>query len=222
MSLLLLYSFLFGGTVGVLNDLHRLTRIFFGVRYSKKRFTRLYEARLPLLGRAVGEIGTGKIKRVFLPALIFLQDVLLFSFAAAGVAILNYYFNYGQFRLYTVFATLVGFVVYYFTVGKLVMLFSEGIICLARIALTMLFFLLTRPFVFLFRMIRFVLLKISAKIKEAIANRRKRLYNIRMRDHMLREAEQGFLSGAGIVGLEEMTKKTDRKVEGGNGAEELL
>lgn len=222
LTLLVIYSFFFGAVVGILNDLHRLTRILFGVRYSKKHFERLYEAKLPLLGRAVGEIGTGKIKKILLPVMIFFQDVLLFSFTAVGVAILNYYFNFGQFRIYTVISVLLGFLLYYFTVGKLVMLFSEGIVCLARMALAMLLYLLTRPFVLLWRLICAVVRKITDKIGEAIAKRRKKLYNIRMIDRMMRESANGFLSGVWAVEVRGVSKKKDRKGEDGRGAEELL
>ncbi len=222
LTLLVIYSFLFGAVVGVLNDFHRLTRILFGVRYSKKRFERLYTARLPLLGRSVGEIGAGKIKKITLPVMIFLQDVLLFVFSAVGVAVLNYYFNYGQFRIYTIAAMLLGFAIYYFTVGKLVMLFSEGIVCLARIALTMLFFLLSRPFVLLGQMLRGIIRKITDKIREAIANRRKKLYNIHMIDRMMREAASGFLSGSEVDQEIKRIKEEKRKSEDGHGTEELL
>ena len=208
LSLLVLYSFLFGGVVGVLNDLHRLTRILLGVRYSQKRFERLYQARLPLVGRSVGEIGTGGFRRIALPVLLFLQDVLLFSFAAVGVAVLNFYFNHGQFRIYTVVAVLLGFLLYYFTVGKLVMLFSEGIVCLLRMALTIFLFLVTRPFVYLWRGICAVSEKIVRKIREAIANRRKKVYNIRVSRQLLKEAENGFLSSAGMLSME-IDKETE-------------
>ena len=194
MTLLLLYSFLFGGAVGTLNDIHRLTRIFFGVRYSKKTFERLYTCRLPLVNRSVGELGTGRWQRVFLPVVIFLQDVILWVFAAVGVVILQYYFNYGQFRIYTVACVLLGFLAYYFTVGKLIMLLSEGVVCLLRMATTMILFLITRPFVLFGRLIGNEIKKIWSKIRKALANRRKKVYNKRMKDRTMREAEWGFLA----------------------------
>ena len=176
--------------------------------------------RIPLVGRRLGEIGAGRVKRTLLPMMIFLQDVILFVFSAVGISILLYYFNYGRFRLFSVFATLLGFVAYYFTAGKLVMLFSEGIICLLRMTGMLFFYLATRPFIFLWRWIRAVTLKFLGKIREAIAKRRKRLYNIRMISRLMKEAEFGFLTGADMT--EDLRKIRKEKGEEGHGAEELL
>lgn len=209
LSLLLIHSLILGAVVGLVNDVHRLTRIFFGVCYSKKRFRRLYEVHLPLLNRSIGEIGTGKGRRFLLPILIFFQDVLLCGFAAVGVAVLNYYFNYGQFRAYTVIAMLVGFAVYYFTVGKLMMLFSEGVICLLRMTTAMLWFLLTRPFVLFGRGIGFFWKKIYGKIREGIEKHRKKVYNIHIRKQVMKEATVGFLPGVSIIPRKRKEKDHD-------------
>jgi hypothetical protein len=142
---LLLSSFFLGVGVGAVYDVHRIVRIFFGVQYSKKRPSELLLRPLPMVGRPLGEIRQRKWKNCFLSVLIFLQDVFFFCLAGVGIVILNYAYNDGQFRFYTVVALLFGFLSYYFTIGKLVIYLSEWIVFFLRAAFSILFFLLFAP-----------------------------------------------------------------------------
>ena len=190
---LVIAAFLFGLAVGVLNDVFRLSRILLGVRYSSGRFEALYTRPLPILKRPLRDRSKGRWTRVALPILLFFQDLLLFCFAGVGTVILNFYYNDGRFRFYTVFAVLIGFLLYYFTVGKLCMLLSEAIVYLLRAALTILFTLLFRPVakfcMFFGRNVK----KLNTKFEKTIAKRRKTVYNIYKVKKVMQEAEKGFL-----------------------------
>ena len=190
---LLLCSGFFGMAVGVLMDFHRLIRVFFGVRYSKKTFDRLYAKPLPFLHRPLRVGRSNKIKQVFLNVLIFIQDILLLVFSAIGVVLLNYYFNQGRFRIYTVLAVLLGFLLYYFTIGKLVMLCSEGVVFIFRAVVTVIFVIISRPIVFFVDFFRKIAKKMSKNIQNALAKKRKRVYNKYKEKIVMQEAEHGFL-----------------------------
>ena len=193
---LLISSVLFGVAVGVLNDAHRLTRVLLGVRYGGRRFDRLYTMRLPFVGKTLGEQKEGKGTRIALPILIFAQDVILFGFAGVGTVLLNFYYNNGQLRLYTVAGLILGFVLYYFTLGKLVMLLSEGIVFFVRAFLTVLLWLFSRPLVFFVAFLGKNTKKLHEKFKKTIANKRKRVYNIYKVKKVLEEADRGVLPPA--------------------------
>ena len=190
---LLVCSFFFGTAVGVLNDVFRLSRVLLGVRYSKRRWEGLYRMPLPFLKRPLRSSADSPTARKLLPVLIFFQDVLLFVFAAVGTVVLNYYFNHGRFRIFTVLAVLVGFLIYYFTVGRLVMLLSEPLAFFVRACVRLTVFLAFRPFAIFFDFFRKNVKKIKENIKKTIANRRKKVYNIGKRKEMMRQATQGFL-----------------------------
>ena len=183
----------FGMTVGVVMDLHRLSRILFGVRYSPKTFEAWYQKPLPLIHRPLRPIRQGRLRRLCLPILMFVQDVLLFVFAAVGTVILNYYFNQGRFRLYTVLAVLLGFLIYYGTVGRLVMLVSEGIVLILRSVCTVIFVLFSRPICLFVGFFGKNAKKTVKNLGNAIAKKRKRVYNKHKKNKIMRQSEQGFL-----------------------------
>ena len=191
---LLLSSFFLGIGMGALYDVHRIVRVLLGVRYSKSQFSeQLFLQPLPILGRPLGEIRQGKIKKVFLSVLIFLQDVAWFMIAGFGVVILNYAWNDGRFRFYTVISLFVGFFLYFFTVGKLVIRLSEWIVYVLRAVVSIVFFLCSRPFVKAFEVLKKIMKKIIQNLRKSIANRRKKVYNINKKEEYVRAADRGFL-----------------------------
>lgn len=190
---LLLASAVFGMAVGAVMDVNRLIRVCFGVRYSEKTFEKLYAKPLPIIRRPLKPQKQTRPKQVLLPILMFAQDIFLFVFAAVGTVILNYYFNQGRFRLYTVAAVAVGFVIYYFTIGRLVMLLSEGIVFLIRSVWTIFFVLISRPICVFVEFFRKNAKKMNENLQNAIAKKRKRVYNKRKQMRMMQEAEKGFL-----------------------------
>lgn len=178
-------------------DVHRLIRVCFGVRYSNKTFEGLYAKPLPFLHRPLRTPNSTKVKNFFLNVLIFIQDILLLVASAIGVVLLNYYFNQGRFRIYTVLAVLLGFLLYYFTVGKLVMFCSEGVVFIFRAVLTVVFVLISRPIVFFVDFFGKNVKKLFKNIQKAIAKKRKRVYNKHKETFVLKEAEHGFLNKYG-------------------------
>ena len=139
LSILLISSFLWGGLIGVLNDANKMIRVFlcgesFYERHEKMiRFFKLKKIKKKALF----------LNKTYINVLIFIQDVFSIIIATVGLVLLNYYYNDGYFRLFTFFAFVLGFVIYYFTIGKIVVAFSEYIIfALKTVVLYLVFFLM--------------------------------------------------------------------------------
>ena len=131
LMLLLVYSFLFGVSAGVFNDINKLVRVFFGARYERATRKTLAPQK-------------SRVGRCAYATLIFFQDILLFLYMGVGVVVLNYYLNYGIFRGYTVFGLLLGFLLYYLTLGRAVIYLGQtAILFLRGVMLKALFILLT-------------------------------------------------------------------------------
>ncbi len=192
LSLLLGWSFVWGLILGILNDVNRIIRVFCGVAYSKMHFGKLYEINLPIVHRPLGK-SEGKIHNKALSLLIFFQDIIFFIVTGVGITILNYEFNEGRFRFYTVLAVIFGFVLYYFTLGKIVMMVSEGIVFFIKAAILVIFSAILHPFVILGHFFAKKLKKIALFLNITIANIRKKLYNINRKKRMIDMSSKGFL-----------------------------
>lgn len=195
LSELLLFSLLWGCAVGVINDASRIIRVFFGVRYTERRFERICSlAQIHVRGGADsekcrdpedGKTDEGRsekrLKRTSraLGVLIFFQDIFLMLTAAVGLVILNFYLNDGDFRFYTVVCLICGFVFYYFTVGKLVMLISEPITLILKAIFCVMIRLLLAPVRMIGRVFMKIFSAICKRIRLTIAKRREMRYNIR-------------------------------------------
>ena len=119
---LYIFALILGAFLGLLYDLFRITRVFLGMHYSRRAAKRLESIRLPLLdprkkrkeSRALGVV-------------IFLEDLLFCLMAAVSLILLFYGGNNGKFRVFALFCTAGGFLLYRVTLGRAVMLFSEVI-----------------------------------------------------------------------------------------------
>lgn len=193
LSLLLINSFFLGIGLGVLNDVNRIVRVFFGVSYSSKSIRSLYTRNLPIVHRPLVRTEHGKIKNGMLAVLIFFQDLLLFAVGGVGLVLLQYEYNSGRFRFFCIPAILIGFLLYYFTLGKIVMLLSEVIVQGIRAFAWIVGWCILTPFVKIGRIFSKILIKFAKNIQILIAKRAKMLYNRDKKKEWLCTAEKGFL-----------------------------
>lgn len=137
---LLLYSLAVGFFLGALWDFFRIVR--FGL-YGRKNNYRVgvlsakspgknkeFKIQLPSSGREVRKAlmySHTKISPVWF-LWILICDILFFVICAVTVILLLFQLSGGQLRIFAVFGSIIGFAVYYFTVGRLVMMFAELII----------------------------------------------------------------------------------------------
>ena len=78
------YALIFGVICGVLNDVNRFVRAFFGEMNEKHR-TSFYSKKIPVLKRTISPIRVkSKCGKIVLMFMIAAQDIFLFFFAGAG------------------------------------------------------------------------------------------------------------------------------------------
>ena len=128
----LLYSFLWsivlGAFLGVAYDVVRISRAFIGVEYGNippppKKI------KLPIISKLKKEKKCNKRRAssVALNIFIFAGDILFCVFTALALVIYIYHSNEGKARWMVFFGAAIGFFAYYFSIGKLVVLFSQYI-----------------------------------------------------------------------------------------------
>lgn len=179
LALLLVYSLLFGISAGVVGDVNRIIRIALGMRNtnweSKKRGARRLYSAASIIFIAVG-------------------DILLFAYMGVGIVVLNYYLNRGIFRIYSIAAAAVGFLLYYFTVGRVVMFFAERIIRALRFVISWIVRIVTAPFRFFLRLLLRAAKKLFEKFCFAIAKRKNMRYNKIKREELRARSRCGFVA----------------------------
>lgn len=83
--------------------------------------------------------------------IIFLEDLIFFICAAIATFFFIFQTNTGQIRWFIFFGLIVGFVLYYLTIGKLVIKVSEFIINFIKSVFKILFKIFIKPFIIIFR-----------------------------------------------------------------------
>ena len=156
LSLLLISSFLWGGIIGVINDVNKVIRVFlcgddFFERHKKMVvFFKLNKKTKKIIS----------LNKTFLNILIFIQDISSLIIATIGLILLNYYYNDGYFRSFTFIAMVVGFVIYYFTVGKLATVILEPLAFFLRCIIVSIVRIIILPVRLLFNSIRNLIFKL--------------------------------------------------------------
>lgn len=136
-----LYSVIVGAFLGLAYDFVRIGRVLCGLRLGTVS-SKLEGKCLPLVGEY--RRPDGKVGRVFGDIFVFVGDIAYFIFASVVFCVFVFHANYGNSRWFLVAGCFLGFCAYFFTVGKLVMAFSDVI----RFILVSLFLYL-RYFLFL-------------------------------------------------------------------------
>lgn len=127
-ALILLYSFILGASLGLVYDFFRIKR----VAYRQK---------------------TNKIKKAAENILVFFDDLVYWLICSVTVCIFLFYFNSGRARGISLFVMVTGFLTYYFTVGRLVIRFSEYIIGLFYKVLRKIYGIFLRPLLIILKLL---------------------------------------------------------------------
>lgn len=173
-----MYAILLGLFFGASYDFVRIIRVFCGVSSYKKiktGFNRIYSNKLK-------NYFDFKRRPVIDNAIVFAGDVIYFLFITLCFVLFLFKFNYGIFRWFILASTVVGFLLYYFTVGRIVMLFSRELSELFKLITNCFIFVITRPFIIIFRLCKVILkriiLSVYFKLKCGIDIRRKKRYTV--------------------------------------------
>ena len=192
LAVMLLYSFLFGIMIGIIYDLNRIIRVIFGVRYTKK-YSRLYSLGLPVSKK---NVIMGRSHGFWQSLVINLGDLLCVIAAALGLILINYGYNSGRFRFFTVAALIVGFVIYRFSIGRIIILITEPLAFICKYIFLSICDILALPMRKIGRFIFKIVKKISSLYIFTLENKIKKLYNIRGRVFLSAETKKSDLSDA--------------------------
>ena len=100
---------------------------------------------------------------------MFITDILYFLVITPIFMIFLYHQNNGIVRWFILFGAILGFLLYYFTLGKLIISVSEYIAFAVKVVFMHIIFFISRPFVPIARFIKTKISKIKASVKNAIS-----------------------------------------------------
>ena len=192
LGMLFVWAVGLGFVLGGVYDVLRITRILCGLHYVK-RFSKdddypVTDADAPRktlpLRRKMAHLCTN--------ALVFTEDLLFGVVCAVSLVILLYYANDGQFRALAVWGMACGFFVYYHTLGRLVMLFSEAIVMALRRIIRWIVRLLLVPLRVLGCLLNRTVGQPVVRLIQGIRHKRSVRYTDQKIEACIRLASQGF------------------------------
>lgn len=151
---LLVKSFLAGVALGVFYDLIRAFKMFFGVRYAR-----------PIAKRSVAVSALAYI-------VTFLTDILFWVIVGVTSILLMYGVGGGVFRGLTYSGLVAGALLYYFSIGRLVLKVSEKVVDIIKKAVRRVTRILAKPFVLVGRGLIFLFHLTIGNFLGKIKNRR--------------------------------------------------
>lgn len=174
---MLFVAFLFGIQSGIVFDIGRTLRALFLGEIKSKKIQKLRNVKLPISKRdAEGKKRKGL--EIFKFIIIFFCDFLWIIYSFSGLMKINYSYNNGGIRIFTVFGLLVGFALYYFTFSRLVIFFVELLSFFMRFVFLALFDIIFFPFFKIYNNLVKKLKKSCEKIRFRIEKKRKKVYNV--------------------------------------------
>lgn len=191
---LLLASLIFGAMMGVLYDAIRIQRVLLGI----SRYTDAVKAPVfcPKFCPPKKKKTSGRASEGAKYICLVLQDVIFCFTVGALLAVLLFYQNNGEFRGFVLAGAAVGFLAYYFTIGKLVIWASEYVVFAVKTAVLYLVYYLTFPFIaaarFLGTRIGRLLERLRQKRREKACHR----YHRKRYQEWLALSQRGFLESA--------------------------
>jgi Mg2+/Co2+ transporter CorB len=183
---LLITSFLLGGFIGVINDINKMLRVFLCGEEDFDRYKKMADF-FRLKKNVIS------FNKTFLNAVMFIQDIFTLTFSTVGLILLNYYYNDGYFRFFSFFAMVVGFVIYYFTLGKLAAVILESLAFFLRCIIVTIVRIITYPIILLIKCIKKLIIKSFIKYKKHIEKNKNLRYNKERREMILELSKCGFI-----------------------------
>lgn len=190
MALLLFYAFVFGMIMGALYDISDVVRVLLGEHRSGRAAGRISQLRLPILKRPVRL----REHSVLRNTVTFMGDLLCILCIAAGIVALNYGYNSGEFRAFTMIGTVGGFFLYRLTLGRLVMMMAEPLALLLKYLFFSFFIIFGYPFAKIGQLTIKKMRKMFFLYSFTLEKKRKKVYNVAEGVYLLKMADSGFLS----------------------------
>lgn len=132
--LLAVYSVCFGALLGVIYDVIRVLRVLLGAEREEKGKTDFRKIELPIIKRKAYPDKKSKLSSALLNVWVAVGDVIFAVSCGIMAVMIAYAYNSGKVRAVIFIGLALGFLGYYFTLGKLVMKISELVAFLIRSA----------------------------------------------------------------------------------------
>jgi len=174
---MLIVAFLFGIQSGIFFDFGRSLRLcLFGDIKSQKN-KKIRNLKLPFSKRELYK-KQNKITQIFENIFVFICDFLWVVYSFLGLMKINYSYNDGGIRAFTFFSLILGFILYYFTVSKLVIFIMELLSISLRFVIFSFFDAISIPFLKIYNNLVKKLKKRCEKMRLDIEKKRKKVYNV--------------------------------------------
>lgn len=157
----ILYSLLLGAFIGNIYNAFKMIRVFIFGGMSEKLKNKLYNHCFPLIKKIPQPKNKNLSKRIELVFLI-VWDILFFIVITPIIQIFTYVTSFGVVRYYIFIGMALGFIIYYFTIGKLFKAIYEHLF----FALAILFEYVKYPFKRLILALKKKILNAKEKAKE--------------------------------------------------------
>ena len=175
---MLCVAFLFSFQSGGIFDFGRALCSYFSCAPKSKKIRAFYRAKVLFVESSICETAKKKRNRFFENAVMFFCDVFGVIYAGVGLVKINYSYNDGVFRFFTVFAFVIGFLLYYFVISKVVLFLLELAIFIIKYFVVTLFGVLERTFLIIYNNLVKIIKKIYGKFQLCIEKKRKVVYNV--------------------------------------------
>lgn len=184
-------AFICGAAIGVFYDFLRITRVFLGYHY-------ISEKSIVLQSRFVKRFSVKNNQEVrkhfYFKAILFFEDIIFLTVSAVIFVLLLFYGNDGIFRSAAFIAFILGFVVYYFTLGKINVLLFDALVMLFR---TLIYYILY----YIFLPIKYAVKKIIALSEKIFCILIKNIENIKIKRYNKKEIKDSVSSSEkGMLG----------------------
>ena len=176
MAKMMLFAFVFGAISGCVFDALRAIRVLFSDAPRSRKLHRFCKIQLPFSKRFFCQ--SNRLKKIFLAISVFFCDAFFVIFSVCGIMLLNYFFNDGGLRGFTVLGAVLGFALYYFTLSKILLFLFEGLLFCLRYLIEAFFDLFYRPFLNIYNNFVKNIKKIHEKFRFRLEKNRKKVYNV--------------------------------------------
>ena len=209
MAKMLFIAFLFGIQSGVAFDVGRTFRALFFGDIKNEKIKKMQAVKLPFSGRALCK-KEKRATRYIKNTVIFFFDFFWVIYLCIGLMNINYSYNNGGIRIFTIFGVLGGFCIYYFTVSKIVFFIMELLSFSLRFCFFMLFDTVSFPFFKIYNNLVKKIKKRCEKMRLDIEKKRKKVYNVSEVVYKNTDAENNH------VRVKILFKKNQKKGSGEN------
>ena len=187
---MLYYSFFWGMIVGVLNDLNKAISILLFKKATGFKFINQIIGKCFKQKEKAKAICASKMQTI----VVFFGDVCLSVIYGFGLIFLNYSFNNGTFRFFSVPVSLLGVIIYHFSVGKIIDKLLFFVCNMIKSILVAVIVLIFYPILYFLRKIYRFSKKSFAFFEKTIANYKEKRYNNYVINKITKKSLNAFLN----------------------------